>query len=114
MRTDVAIDKLCNIAPVLDTLAVKISKDKEMKDFILQYKEEKSNQVFLLKIVPLLLKNYKNEMFEILAVWCDKTIDEIKSQSFGSTISQIKKLIEDEDFRVFFQSSYTNKETVVE
>ena len=113
MRTDVAIDKLCNIAPVLAELSEKLANDAEFKMFMTE-KSERTNRDFLFKVVPHLLKNYREETFNILAVWEDKTIDEVKSQSFGKTITEIKAIFEDEDFRSFFSSSSVSDSVVVE
>lgn len=104
MRTDVAIDKLCNIAPVLAELSEKLANDAEFKSFMRE-KGERTNREFLFKVVPHLIKNYREEAFEILAIWNDKMIDTIKSQPFGKTIAEIKAIFSDDDFRSFFSSS---------
>ena len=108
MRTDIAIDKLCNVAPVIADMTEKLSKDEEFKAFMQNYKSEQSNRVFLFKVIPLLLKNYREDIFEILAIWSDKPVEIIKAQPFAETINQIKALWEDKDFRSFFSSSKTN------
>lgn len=102
MRTDVAIEKLCNVAPVVADLADKLSKDTEFKSFILAAKETSNNTVFLLKVLPLLLKNYAVEAYEILSIWNEKSVDEIKAQPFAETVKQIKALFADEDVRSFY------------
>ena len=66
MRTDVAIDKLCNIAPVIADMEEKISKDKEFKSFIKTYNSEKSNKVILFKGIPPLLTNYCKKLYVIV------------------------------------------------
>ena len=38
MRTDIAIDKLCNVAPVIADMTEKLSKDEEFKAFMQNYK----------------------------------------------------------------------------
>lgn len=104
MRTDVAIDKLCNIAPVLAELSEKLANDTEFKTFMNE-KSEKTNRDFLFNVVPHLLKNYREEAFYILALWNDTTVEEIKEQPFGKTVTDIKAIFNDEDFRGFFSSS---------
>ena len=104
MRTDVAIDKLCNIAPVLAELSEKLANDAEFKAFMSE-KGERTNREFLFKIVPHLLKNYREEAFYILALWNDTTVEAIKGQPFGKTVTDIKAIFTDEDFRSFFSSS---------
>ena len=114
MRTDIAIEKLCNVAPVVADLAEKLSKDTEFKSFILAAKETSNNTVFLLKVLPLLLKNYAVEAYEILSIWNEKSVEEIKAQPFAVTVRQVKSLFEDEDIRSFFTSSTANEETLEE
>ena len=104
MRTDVAIDKLCNIAPVLAELSEKLSNDTEFKAFMSE-KGDTTNRNFLFNVVPHLLKNYREEAFYILALWNDTTVEAIKEQPFGKTIAEIKAIFNDEDFRGFFSSS---------
>lgn len=113
MRTDVAIDKLCNIAPVLSELSEKLANDAEFKMFMTE-KNERTNRDFLFKVVPHLLKNYREEAFNILAVWNDTTVEEVKGQSFGKTIAEVKAIFSDEDFRSFFSSSSASGSVVVE
>lgn len=114
MRTDVAIEKLCNVAPVVADLAEKLSKDTEFKSLVLSTKENVNNTVFLLKALPLLLKNYAAEAYEILSIWNEKSVDEIKAQPFAETVRQIKALFADEDIRSFFTSSPVSGETSAE
>lgn len=114
MRTDVAIEKLCNVAPVVADLAEKLSKDTEFKSLVLSTKENVNNTVFLLKALPLLLKNYAAEAYEILSIWNEKSVDEIKAQPFAETVKQIKALFADEDIRSFFTSSPASAETSAE
>ena len=105
MRTDFAVEKLCNIAPIISNIAEKIAKDTEFKAFMKEYNADKTNRVFMLKIIPILLKNYREEAFEILAIWYEKSVEEIKEQAFSKTSDEVKKIFLDEDFRSFFSSS---------
>lgn len=124
MRTDVAIEKLCNVAPVVADLSEKLSKDTEFKNVFLSMLEVKdsvfclkkdiSRAVFVAKLLPLLLKNYAVEAYEILSVWNEKSVEEIKAQPFAETVRQIKALFADEDVRSFFTSSTASAETSAE
>lgn len=109
MRTDIAIEKLCDVAPYLGDIAEGIKKDEEFKTFILKYQgEQKNNLAFVFRVLPMILKKFKNEVFSVLAIIGEKSVDEIKEQPFGVTVSQVKELIEDEDFRSFFPSFSAN------
>lgn len=102
MKTDIAIDKLCNIAPVISSLSESLSHDEDYKTFM---QGEKSNRTILFKILPLILKKYRTEAYEILSVWTEKTVEEIKEQPLSVTVNEIKAIWADEDFRSFFSSS---------
>ena len=113
MRTDVAIDKLCNIAPVFADLSEKLANDTEFKAFMAG-KKTMTNREFIFKMIPHLLKNYREEAFNILAVWNDKTVDEVKCQPLGETIAEVKSIFNDKDFRSFFSSSSASDSVVDE
>lgn len=115
MRTDVAIDKLCEIAPALGDIAEGMKTDEEFKNFILKYRKDKTDNIsFLFRILPLLLKKFKSQIFEILSVIGEKNVEDIKAQPIGVTINQLKELFKDEDFRSFFSLSTVQAETQVE
>lgn len=105
MTTDIAIEKLCALAPVIADAAQRLTKDKEFSAFMQKYNKQRSNKIFALNILPILLKNYREEIYKILAIWGDKTVEEVKAQSVSVTISEVKALINDEDVRAFFSSS---------
>lgn len=113
MRTDVAIDKLCNIAPVFADLSEKLANDAEFKAFMAG-KKTMTNREFIFKMIPHLLKNYREEAFNILAVWNDKTVEEVKRQPLGETIAEVKSIFNDKDFRSFFSSSSASDSVVDE
>ena len=102
MKTDIAIDKLCNVAPVISSLSESLSHDDEFKSAM---QGEKSNRTILFKILPLILKKYRAEVYEILSVWTEKNVEEIKEQPLSLTVNEIKAIWADEDFRSFFSSS---------
>lgn len=114
MRTDVAIDKLCDIAPIIADIGEKAKNDQEFKDFMANYNKAKDNRMFVLRVLPVLVKNYKEDMYSILSIWTEKPIDEIKEQSLGVTIKEMKAIFEDEDIRAFFSSSSEPKKTAAE
>lgn len=106
MRTDVAIDKLCNIAPIIANMAEELAHDEEFKKITIDYAAKKMTQgVFMLRVIPIILKSHRENAFEILSVWKGKSVDEIKAQSIGVTINEVKEIFNDEDFRSFFSSS---------
>lgn len=114
MRTDDAIDKLCDIAPIIADIGEKAKNDQEFKDFLASYNKSRDNRMFVLRVLPVLVKNYKEDMYSILSIWTEKPIDEIKEQSLGVTIKEMKAIFEDEDIRAFFSSFSEPKKTAAE
>ena len=114
MRTDDAINKLCDIAPIIADIGEKAKNDQEFKDFLASYNKSRDNRMFVLRVLPILVKNYKEDMYSILSIWTEKPIEEIKEQSIGVTIKELKAIFEDEDMRAFFSSSSEPKKTAAE
>lgn len=114
MRTEDAIDKLCDIAPIIADIGEKAKNDQEFKDFMSGYNKAKDNRMFVLRVLPILIKHYKEDAYAILSIWTEKPIDEIKEQSLGVTIKEMKAIFEDEDIRAFFSSSSEPKKTAAE
>lgn len=114
MKTDLALDKLVALAPIISDLRPKLQNDEEFKSFLLSYKgnneKKPDNLDFLLKILPILFKKYRDEVYKILSIIESKTVDEIKEQPLSSTLNDIRALWTDGDFRAFFPSvSITNE-----
>ena len=114
MRTEDAIDKLCDIAPIIADIGEKAKNDQEFKDFMAGYNKAKDNRMFVLRVLPILVKHYKEDAYAILSIWTEKPIDEIKEQSLGVTIKEMKAIFEDEDIRAFFSSFSEPKKTAAE
>lgn len=114
MRTDDAIEKLCDIAPIIADIGEKAKNDKEFKDFLASYNKSRDNRMFVLRVLPVLVKNYKEDMYSILSIWTEKPIEEIKEQSIGATVKELKAIFEDEDIRAFFSSFSEPKKTAEE
>ena len=114
MRTEDAIDKLCDIAPIIADIGEKAKNDQEFKDFMAGYNKSRDNRMFVLRVLPVLVKNYREDIYSILSIWTEKPIDEIKEQSLGVTIKEMKAIFEDEDIRAFFSSFSEPKKTAAE
>ena len=110
MRTDSATDVLCEIVPYINDIASdekllaeikrKVVPDKELtRAEYLAIGVEKINN-----IVPILLKDKKNDIYGIIGALNDKTIGEIADQPFLVTLKQIQEIIKDKDLIDFFAS----------
>lgn len=55
----------------------------------------------ILKIAPLLLKDHREDIFNILAIVNDKTVEDIRNQNPIKTMKQLKELWEDKELLNF-------------
>jgi hypothetical protein len=110
LSTDEALDVLCELTPyinnivtddvLLDELKAKVkATGNETKAEIMAMGAEKIN-----KLVPIVLKGHKKDVYGILAVLNDTDVDAIGKQNVIKTISQIRDLIKDKEFLDFFKS----------
>ena len=117
LSTDRAMDVLCEIA----TPVTNIMTDEELiKELNSAVDFEKANtmaeKIALItgkftKILPLILKKRKADLFSILASLNEKTIEEIGSQNVIKTMSQIKDIAKDKELLDFFKSCTGTEES---
>jgi hypothetical protein len=110
ITTDRAMDVLCEITPNVanivtdEELMAELKKavdpnDVETKAGLLAKGVER-----VAKIVPIILKKRKFDMFGILAALNEKTIEEIGKQNILVTMSQVRDIVKDKDLMDFFKS----------
>ena len=117
LSTDRAMDLLCEIA----TPVTNIMTDEELiKELNSAVDFEKANtmaeKIALItgkftKILPLILKKRKADLFSILASLNEKMIEEIGSQNVIKTMSQIKDIAKDKELLDFFKSCTGTEES---
>ena len=117
MTTDKATDVLCEIAPY----AMNIMTDEDlMNELKASINFDEANTMAekiavsvgkISKILPILLKKRKNDIFGILGALNDKSIDEIAKQNVIKTMSQIKDISKDKELLDFFKSCTGTEES---
>lgn len=117
MTTDKATDVLCEIAPY----AMNIMTDEDlMNELKAAIDFDEANTMAekiavsvgkISKILPILLKKRKNDIFGILGALNDKSIDEIAKQNVIKTMSQIKDISKDKELLDFFKSCTGTEES---
>ncbi len=112
ITTDRAAEVLCELTPLIDSIIT----DEELIASLSAAigKEEQEQMSFgqkllivgakLDKIVPILLKKRKTEMFGILGVLNEKTPEEIAKQGLIATMRQVHDIIRDRELIDFFKS----------
>ena len=117
LSTDRAMDLLCEIATPVTNIMTDEELIKELKSAV---DFEKANTMAekialftgkLTKILPLILKKRKADLFSILASLNEKTIEEIGSQNVIKTMSQIKDIAKDKELLDFFKSCTGTEES---
>lgn len=109
LTTDRALDVLCEITPYIANIAT----DEELMAIIgksVKREEMTRAGVLLLgaekltKMVPVLLKTHRDDVYGVVAAVNGKTVDEIREQNFIKTSAQIVEVIKDKDLLDFFKS----------
>lgn len=112
ISTERAADVLCELTPLVDSI---ITDEDLMQSLSAVVNKEQTEtmsvgQKMLLvssklgKIVPILMKKRRAEMFGILAVLNEKTTEQIASQNMLVTMMQIRDLVNDRELIDFFKS----------
>ena len=57
------------------------------------------------EIVPIVLKDHRQDLYQILGASNKKTTEEIGGQSIIETIAQVREMVEDKDLQSFFKRS---------
>ena len=110
LSTERATDVLCEIAPHFVNI---ISDEELMSELSSAIKIEKSNTMAekigliigkISKILPTIFKKRRTDLFSILAIINEKTVEEIAKQNIMKTMLQIKDISKDKELLDFFKS----------
>lgn len=98
----VSTDKVFDMLPSVVVLYDKLDIDGYRKKIAAENKGKKNlnNEVLGIDLFKYILKNsgkIKEEVFEIVAIFEDKTVEEVKSQSFMTTINTVKGIFQDKE-----------------
>ena len=105
ISTEKAFDMLPSVVDLYDKLGV----DEYRKKMADENKGKELDQTTLgINLFKFVLKNsgkVKEEVFEIVAVFEEKTIEEVRDQSFISTINSFKAIFSDKEAVNFFKQA---------
>lgn len=110
ISTDNAMDVLCELTPYVTNIATDEMLMAELKEAIdISGANTRAEMMALAagkitKIIPIILKNRKNDVFGIVGVLNGKTIDEIAKQNIIVTMKQIRDIAKDKELLDFFKS----------
>jgi phosphoenolpyruvate synthase/pyruvate phosphate dikinase len=112
ISTERAADVLCELTPLVDSIITDEDLMQSLSAVVDREQTETMSvgQKMLLvssklgKIVPILMKKRRAEMFGILAVLNEKTPEQISAQNMLVTMMQIRDLVNDRELIDFFKS----------
>lgn len=113
MRTDNTIDKILDVTPIICDIVDKARDDKDLRKSLFQgLKEKNVKPTSQIRYLAQVVSKCKEEVFNILAIVYEKSIEEVKAQDFIKvTLPQIKELWLNKDIRDLFFSSATTQKT---
>ena len=110
MTTDSAMDVLCEITPCIANITADEELLEELRSAI-DPKAVKTKAELMVKgvekitkLVPIVLKKRKTDVFGILAALNEKTSEEIGKQNIIATMAQVREVVKDKDLMDFFKS----------
>lgn len=112
ISTERAADVLCELTPLVDSIITDEDLMQSLSAVVDREQTETMSvgQKMLLvssklgKIVPILMKKRRAEMFGILAVLNEKTPEQISAQNMLVTMMQVRDLVNDREMIDFFRS----------
>ena len=109
LTTDKAADVLVEITPYIsnivkdETFTNKLGKAIR-KDELTEIGVLAAGIDRLADFVPFLLKDHRTDVYGILSVVNEKTVDEVAAQNIMVTMNETREILKDEDFVSFFKS----------
>jgi hypothetical protein len=110
LSTDKAMSVLCEITPHVENIISDTELIAELKKAInLDNAETLAAKMAvaaakITKIIPILLKNRKEDFYGILSALNDKSVEEIAKQNIITTAMQIRDIAKDKELLDFFKS----------
>lgn len=111
LSTEKAASILCEITPFIANISSDEELLKELREAV-DVKDVNNKAELMLvgatkltRIVPILLKRRKDDVFGILAALSETSADEIAKQNILTTVAQIREIIKDKELLSFFSSS---------
>lgn len=115
LSTDRALDALCELTPYVANIASDevvaeavgkfIGTDDDADKDIDIYGKGLMFMGRIGKIIPILLKTHRGDVYGILSVINERPVSEIAAQNLMETMAQVRELFRDEEFAAFFKSS---------
>ena len=102
IETEKAYDMLPVVVDLYDKLDIKEYRKKMAKEYEGQEVDQTAVGIDMFKFVLKNSKKIKEEVFEMVAIFQDKTAEEVKAQNFAETVKAIKEIFTDEAAMALF------------
>lgn len=115
--TEQAMGVLCEITPYISNIATDDELLGELRAAIKPGEDATRGMMMLLvvekinKIVPVVLKKHKADVFGIIAALNGKTPEKIAKQNILVTMAQIREIVKDKELLDFFRSCADSEES---
>lgn len=110
LSTDRATDMLCEITPFVanitadEELLAELKRTIDPKDASTRAELMAKGVEKATKLVPIILRRRRNDLFGILGALNEKSAEEIGNQNLIITMMQIREVIKDKELMTFFRS----------
>lgn len=98
------ISNIAKDEEILSTWVDKATTNKSDTKKVVMEKGLKKGIEKITKLIPLLLEKHKNDIYSIISILNEKSVEEVGSQPLMVTIKETTELINDKDFVDFFIS----------
>lgn len=116
LTTNEGLDVLCEITPYLGAIVTDEDLVAELKRKTDVGEESTQAQVWaaaldkMTKLMPIILKTHRSDVYGIVGAVNGKTEEEIAAQSFIKTVIEIRDIINDKEFKDFFKSLWNTEQ----
>lgn len=119
LSTDKGLDVLVELTPYVSSIATSETLTAELKKLAETKRESLKSQLQQLvfgadmfsRLIPILLKERRNDVYGIISVLNEQPIEEVASQNIMKTVAQIREIFSDGDLLSFFKSFVDRKPT---
>lgn len=112
MTTDQATTALCRIAPPATRIFADQAAIPMIQEVVDAFHDDHTAEAItavMMRVVPYLLKDHKEDVYEIIGGLYDKTAQQIGKQSFLQTMQMVKESVDQELVNFFTHSGSSTK-----
>jgi hypothetical protein len=119
LSTDKGLDVLVELTPYVSSIATSETLTAELKKLAETKRESLKSQLQQLvfgadmfsRLIPILLKERRNDVYGIISVLNEKPVEEVATQNIMKTVAEIREIFSDGDLLSFFKSFVERKPT---